>query len=130
VNAEARDLWQRAVRTLNTARTLTQTDPDSAVSRAYYAAFHAVAAVFAAEGRSFRKHSAIEAAVHRDLVRTGRCPDGVGIAYSKLAKMRSTADYGSPQHIAPKEAMDAVNNAEIILNALARLLPEDFASDH
>jgi len=49
----ARREKQRASRALQTAAMLVTTDPESAVSRAYYAAFHAVTAVFALHGRSF-----------------------------------------------------------------------------
>ena len=57
---------------------------DSAASRAYYAAFHAVTALFGLEGRTFAKHSALEAAVHRDLVKTGKWASDLGrVAYMK-----------------------------------------------
>ncbi len=36
--------WQRATRSLESAGELLDSDPDSAASRAYYAAFHADAA--------------------------------------------------------------------------------------
>ena len=39
--------WQRALRTLASGRQLIKTDPDSAASRAYYAAFHALTSLFA-----------------------------------------------------------------------------------
>ena len=47
---------QHADRALQTAAMLVTTDPESAVSRAYYAAFHAVTALFALRGQSFIKH--------------------------------------------------------------------------
>lgn len=59
--------WQRAQRTLVSAKQLAESDPDSAASRAYYAAFHALTAFFALRGRTFSKHAAIRAALHRDL---------------------------------------------------------------
>ena len=43
--------WQRARRTLASGSELWETDPDSAASRAYYAAFHAVTALFALRGQ-------------------------------------------------------------------------------
>lgn len=49
------EMW-RAERTLSSARTLVQCDPDSAASRAYYAAFHAITALFAWRNRKFRSH--------------------------------------------------------------------------
>lgn len=71
MNARAVDLWERAKKALLVARTALPLDPDSAASRAYYAAFYAMSARFALEGKSFRKHSGVEAAVHRELVKTG-----------------------------------------------------------
>ena len=64
--------WDRAVDALRESRLLlANSGLDGVVSRAYYAVFHAVTALFALEGRAFTKHSALEAAVHRDLVKAG-----------------------------------------------------------
>lgn len=69
----AADLWERAQRSLATARMdLSAGDSDAAASRAYYAAFYAVSALFALEGKSYRKHSALDSAVHKELVHSGR----------------------------------------------------------
>jgi uncharacterized protein (UPF0332 family) len=124
---EVRDLWGRATRTLRTARVLIEDDPDSAASRAYYAAYYAVSALFESEGKTFRKHTAVEAAVHRDLVKAGRWGKELGEAFSDLAKMRATADYGSIVHIAPDEAASAVAKAERIVVGV-RLLGSDALS--
>ena len=58
--------WDRAHRALASAGQLAETDPDSAASRAYYAAFHALTALFALRNQTFSKHSAIRAALHRE----------------------------------------------------------------
>jgi len=50
--------WQRALAALDIAKQAVETDPDSAASRAYYAAFHALTALFALRGQTFSKHSA------------------------------------------------------------------------
>jgi uncharacterized protein (UPF0332 family) len=50
----AQSEWQRAQRTIKTAAALIQSDPESAASRAYYAAFHALTALFALRGKSFK----------------------------------------------------------------------------
>ena len=57
------DLWDRAQKALAAARRELAVDPDLAASRAYYAAFYAVSALLAAEGSTFTRHSAVEAAV-------------------------------------------------------------------
>ncbi len=70
-NELALAFWDRAEKAQIVARHDLQISPDAAASRAYYAAFYAVSALFALEGRTFRKHSALEAAVHHDLVKMG-----------------------------------------------------------
>jgi uncharacterized protein (UPF0332 family) len=82
MNQEAHALWLRAVRSYKSAAKLADEDPDAAASRAYYAAFHAVSALFALQGKTFTKHRALEAAVHRDLVRTQMWAVDLGAAFS------------------------------------------------
>jgi len=119
-------LWERAGDSLKAARHVLSVSCDAAASRAYYAAFYAVSALFALEGKEFRKHSALEAAVHRDLVKAGRWTRKLGAGYSFLAEMRTTGDYGDPERVAPQEAAEAVELAERILHAVSQHNPEAF----
>jgi hypothetical protein len=118
VSPETLDSWHRALQALATAKRDLRPDPDAAASRAYYAAFHAVSALFALEGKSFARHSAVEVAVHRDLVKTGRWRADLGADYSLLLQSRMTGDYGGAQHVTPEEAEDAVRKAERIVKAV------------
>jgi uncharacterized protein (UPF0332 family) len=101
-------------------------DSDAAASRAYYAAFYAVSALFALEGKTFSKHAAVEAAVHRDLVKGGRWPADLGEDYGSLWDLRITGDYGGAAHVTSSEAMKAVSAAERILRAVQRTCPGTF----
>lgn len=121
MNPEAADLWQRAVQALATARSLSSTDADAAASRAYYAAFYAVSAFFTLSGTTFSRHSAVESAVHRDLVKAGLSAAEIGKAYSLLHSLRSTADYGGQMHVSQEEAADAVVAAGSIVVEMRRL---------
>ncbi len=118
MNADAQTQWARAVRTLQTAELLVEADPDSAASRAYYAAFHAVSALFALTGQEYTKHSALEAAVHRDLVHAGLWNTALGQDYTFLAELRITGDYGGAKRVAAREAREAVLCARRILDAV------------
>jgi uncharacterized protein (UPF0332 family) len=120
VDPEVQDAWNRAVRALKTAESLVDEDPDAAASRAYYAAFHAVSALLAFEGQSLRKHSAVERAVHRDLVKTGRWTPEVGAAFSWLANLRYTGDYGGEAHVQSPEAREATEKASLVLQVVRR----------
>jgi len=123
LSPEVLDEWSRALRALKTARALLREDPDATASRAYYAAFHAVSALLAQEGQSFRKHTAVERAVHRDLVKAGRWAPEVGAAFSWLANLRYTGDYGGDVHVQISEASEAVEKANLILQAVRTSIP-------
>lgn len=96
---------------------LVDSDPDAAASRAYYAAFYAVSAVFAARGKVFRRHSEVEAAVHRDLVNAGAWDRELGMLFSHLSSLRLTGDYGGEAHVATREAGEAADAAARLLEA-------------
>ena len=122
----ATGLWDRAGKALEVARALLPLDPDAAASRAYYAALYAVSAQFALRGQTFKKHSAVEAAVHRDLVKAGVWTKDLGEKYSFLAELRSVSDYGDLDHVGREDAGDAVQAAGEILRAVCQAHPEKF----
>jgi len=126
MNAEALDLWNRAKKALVAARTIIHQDPDSSASRSYYAAFHAVSARFALNGRTFTKHSALESAVHKDLVKTGVWSSDMGKNFSWLVSTRSTGDYGGGMHVSEQDAAKAVEKAQQILQCVNIQNPDIF----
>lgn len=99
-------------------------DPDASASRSYYAAFYAVSALLAFDQQSFVKHTAVERAVHRDLVKPGIWPVEVGAAFSWLVTLRSTGDYGGEEHVQLDDAKAAVEKARLILKAVRAIAPE------
>ena len=103
MKAFARVEWQRAQRALASARQLVESDPDSAASRAYYAAFHALTALFALRDQSFSKHTALRAAIHRDLIRPGVFPEDLGRAYDFLMDLRESGDYGGITQVSARQ---------------------------
>lgn len=118
----ARSEWERALRCLASAHLLLEaSDAESAVSRAYYAVFHGVTALFLGEGREFGKHEAVEAAVHRDLVRAGRVDASFGRAYSRLRELRMIGDYGVGSRVQRADAESALVAAERVIADLRKL---------
>ena len=126
MNHETHDLWLRAVRSYKTASKLVEEDPDAAASRAYYAAFYAVPALLALQGKTFTQHRAVEAAVHRDLVQAQTWSVELGAAFSWLVRLRRTGDYGGSMHVSPDEAQEAVDKARSILQAVRTTSPAPF----
>jgi uncharacterized protein (UPF0332 family) len=124
VTPEIEDYWSRAIQALQTAESLVDRDPDASSSRAYYAAFYAVSALLAFEQRSLSKHTAVERAVHRDLVKPGLWSVELGAAFSWLANLRYTADYGGGEHVQPEDAGLALGKARMILHAVRDSAPE------
>ncbi len=116
--------WERALQTLSSGERLVESDPDSAASRAFYAAYHAVTSLFALRGESFTKHSAVRAAVHRDLVNTGTWPAELGRAYDYLLDMRELGDYGGLMRVSPENAKTALEKSRRILEAVRQAQPE------
>ena len=129
MTAAVQDKWERAKESLRSAKILLATGPDSAASRAYYAAFHAISALFLKEGVQFTRHTAIEAAVHRDLIKPGRWPPALGEAFNRLRAYRTISDYGSMVHVSPQEVQSAVELAEAVLTAVAKEYPDLFIKD-
>ena len=120
----ARTEWDRATDALREAHLLLANGGfDGAASRAYCAAFHAVTAFFALEGRIFTKHSGLEAAVHRDLVKAGRWSSDLGRDFSFCVELRGVGDYGTDVRVDAKQAADAIASARRILIAVRDALP-------
>jgi len=116
----AKDLWQRAIKALESAKSLIKISPDDAASRAYYAVFHAVSAAFALQSKTFIKHSALRAAVHRELIKTGQWSTELGVAFDVIWELRDTGDYGGVTHVAEEEVMQAVEKAAQILDVIKK----------
>ena len=126
MNADVLAHWRHAERFLASASALIDMgDPDSAVSRAYYTAVHAVSALFAHEGQPFRKHEAVESAVHRDLVRAGRVPITFGEDYTDLRQLRMRGDYAAGLPVDVATARAGVERARRIVDTVRAMLPPE-----
>lgn len=122
-----RSQWAKSMRSIAAAEATLETDPDSAASRRYYAAFHGVTAVLAGRGMEFTKHTAVRAALHRDLIQSGALSADLGREYDFLLDLRETADYGGVAEASLASAKKAIDKARKILAALEPLLPDEVA---
>ena len=125
----ALNLWERATEALSVAEHDLLLSPDATASRAYYAASYAASAHFALTGRTFTKHSAVETAVHRDLVKTGAWPVELGPQYSRLIQLRTTGDYGHLNRVSPGEAREALDIARQVLRTVQQVNSGRFSRD-
>lgn len=65
----------------------------TAVRDLYYACFYALTAVLLKEGLSFKKHTAVKAALHKDLIKAGIVEPNWGKFYNKIFDSRHEGDY-------------------------------------
>jgi hypothetical protein len=64
-----------------------------AMNRLYYAVFYAVSAVLLGRQQSFKKHSGVRAAFHRQFIKTGVLDMKWGRLYDQLFEDRQEGDY-------------------------------------
>jgi uncharacterized protein len=64
-----------------------------AVRNLYYSCFYALTAVLLKEGHSFKKHTAVKASLHKDLIRAGIVEPDWGKFYNKIFDSRHEGDY-------------------------------------
>jgi len=65
----------------------------TAVRNLYYAAFYALTAYLLREGRSFKKHTGVKAALHKELIKEGILEPEWGRFYNKIFDSRHEGDY-------------------------------------
>lgn len=125
---EAKDHWTRALEAWEAAAEITKAY-GSIANRCYYAAFHAVSALFALEGRSFRTHAGVHHAVNRDLVKAGKWSEDIGSEYNFLLKARRKGDYGGGLFVNQDEACHAREATRRILQVVHKGRPDIFPLD-
>jgi uncharacterized protein (UPF0332 family) len=64
-----------------------------AINRIYYAAFYGVSAALIERHQSFKKHSGVRAAFHREFIKTGVLEVEWGKLYDQLFEDRQEGDY-------------------------------------
>ena len=94
-----------------------------AVSRAYFAGFHAAEACPIALGESRSKHSGVIAAFNQLLVRSGGIEPGTGRVLQALFDRRNEADYAVTD-APPARADAAIGDAERLIAAVEVWLPK------
>lgn len=88
--------WSKAGESLASARRELEAGSHLfAVNRLYYAAFYGVSATLLERRLSFRKHSGVRAAFHREFIKSGRLGAEWGRFYDRLYEDRQEGDYAA-----------------------------------
>ena len=96
-----------------------------AVNRAYYACFYSLSAVLLVEGRKYAKHSGVRAALHRDLIRSGRLDSSWGRIYDRVFENRQRGDYQELVVFDVEHANALCEEASGFVAQMRRLLSHD-----
>ncbi len=113
----------KARRSLNAARReFEEQNYDFCANRLYYAVFYAVSAVLILQGKSFKKHSGVRAALHRDLIKPGIIPEEYGTLYDALLRDREEIDYIAFVEPDPEVIKEEIIKVGELLNILADII--------
>jgi len=122
--------WQQALGCLAAAgRDLQAGFTQGAVSRAYYCCFHAISAVLTDLGHDYRKHSAVQAALHRDLVRPGLVSVDGGRLFDTLYNARHASDYQVFTEFDTADVAQWLAGCQALLAELAPLVAKEGSAD-
>ena len=93
-----------------------------AMSRAYYAAFHAVSAALLSKGQTYSSHAQTLGAFNKEVVRSGIFPSEFTTFLTRLFEDRQSGDYDFEPGFTEVEARQDVADAERIVKAIQRYL--------
>jgi uncharacterized protein (UPF0332 family) len=98
---------------------------ETAASRAYYAAFHAIQALLKSIDQTYSKHSGVIAAFHREFIKTGIFPPELGKALTRMVKHRDIGDYSYLWELDLDQVREDIQEAREILDSARRYLKLD-----
>jgi uncharacterized protein len=90
-----------------------------AMSRAYYAVFHACRALLLLEGMEAKTHAGLHRLVAEHLVRGGKTPPSTNLLLAKLQGYRQAADYAYTFDIAELDAKRELDEARAFVETAA-----------
>ena len=112
-------LFKNALEKLETARILYENARyDDAVSRTYYAVFHAMTAALLSKDLSYSSHGQVIGAFNREFIKTGIFPKKYSSIIQALFDDRQVGDYGILVKISKSTAHDHIDKTEKLLEAI------------
>ncbi len=118
---EENEMLKKAERKFHVAqRLLAEGEYEDAVSRAYYAMFHAARAALSLEESFPRTHSGLVSDFGSKLVRTGKLPRDLGVSLSEAKSIRELADYALKPEITQEDAKHIVEVAKQFVRQLSK----------
>lgn len=120
--------FARAAGALTSARVLLDAGQFAdAISRAYYAVFHAASALLASIGRSARTHDGVRALIAEHFIRPGVLAQGHGRTLARVAGDRGEADYNVAAVFTEADVREDIELATTFLAAARAIVEESSA---
>ena len=120
-----RALLDKAARALEAARAnLDRDDAETAVNRAYYAAYYAATAALLGVGETPKTHSGAHRRFALRFIVTGQIAPEVGRTLEEAFRVRQRADYESLVVTDVRAAADLVADVERFVDAVVQLVHE------
>ncbi len=111
--------WNKAEKSIESARReIAAGEYDFAINRLYYALFYSVMAALLERGLSFKKHSGVRAAFHREFIKKGILNKSQGRLYDRLFVDRQEGDYTALVHFDKDYVKKQFKNCNTFLQAL------------
>ena len=101
---------------------------EDAVSRAYYAAFHAATLLFYCAGRTFSSHAQLIGAFNKEFVFPGLLPQELARSLRDLYELRQGADYDVHNSLEPSESGSALGRAEEFVDTVLEYAHTNYPS--
>lgn len=95
---------------------------DDTVSRAYYAAYHAMTAMLASQDLVFSSHAQTIGAFNREFIKTGKLPAEFAKMTQNLFASRQTGDYDTSSWTDRETAEERLLDAEVLCSAAKQYL--------
>ena len=95
---------------------------NSAVNRAYYAAFHAMKAIEALDNYDSRRHTGVIQYFRRNYIKPGLFDTALSGILDRLQNARGDSDYNITVRFSPDDATGYQQEAQVVVDAIARYL--------
>jgi uncharacterized protein (UPF0332 family) len=122
LKAETSAFLAKAHQTLIGAGGLVDLDAGGAVTRAYYAAFHAAVAALIERDVVAKTHSGVHNRFHVEFVQPGLLPRALSVTLADLSRLRTNADYAIGYDFSTDEARAAIDRARAFVESVEHLL--------
>jgi uncharacterized protein (UPF0332 family) len=122
-NHEVADLLAKAKQSIEAAELLFKDGYwDFSASRAYYAMFYSLEALFLDRNVSYSKHSAVIAAFGKDFIKTGIFDKKFHKYVLDAFDIRNIGDYGVMNAVFSEQAKELIANAKELIDCIRKYL--------